>query len=275
MKHLRCTLILLCYLSAHTLLAQQDVTRIAVFNIDLSEFKTKTSLLGTLFMLDMLKPNALNSIPEHLVRAYSNQSRFVVIDKKNYQLVTDERERQKSEDFIDGYVIDQGKSEGIDYLLRPRYNAVDNTITVRVFDVATGDVACEAQVEVIKDKVGPEHTSYYISILLEQLNSACFDLSYLVVRATDSKGDKVREILVAAGSGQQMKEKKVLEVFEKVDIVIEGKTKMRPVVVAECEIVVVEGIDFSVAKILNGGDVVRQKLDIGTPLYCRTKTQKK
>ena len=89
--------VVLFFLAPVCVNAQESPARLAVFDIDMTEYKNKSSALRTLLMLDLLKSNALTSIPEHLVRAYAGNRDFVVIDKINYQLIEDERERQKSE----------------------------------------------------------------------------------------------------------------------------------------------------------------------------------
>jgi len=252
-----------------------DVKRIAVFDIDLTEYKAKTNMFRMMLMIDLFKQNALTSIPDHLVQAYADQPEFVVIDKANYQLIEDERERQKSEDFIDGYVVAQGKSEGIDFLVKPKYLSVNNNVSITVYDVANGEVFCQAQTEVIKNKTGPEHTAYYIGQLLDQLNSECFDIKFHVVRATEVKKGKAKELLIGAGKNHQMREDRILEVFNMKDEKIGDKTIKRANVIGECEITLVEGPDFSLAKVKDGDEEIAAMLDNGATLYCRTKVMKK
>ncbi|MBL0288501.1 MAG: hypothetical protein IPQ19_14160 [Bacteroidetes bacterium] len=45
------------------------------------------------------------------------KSRFTVVDRTNLSALKSEKELQKSEDFIDGYVVDQGKSFGAKYVV--------------------------------------------------------------------------------------------------------------------------------------------------------------
>lgn len=122
-------------------------------------------------------------------------------------------------------------------------------------------------------KIDRKFTNYYIKLLLEQLNSSCFDVRYPVIRVTDSKKGKAKELLVAAGSGQLMKEKDEVEIFEREALEVQGRTMYRPIVVGECEVEIVEGAHFSKVKVKSGGEVIQIKINSGTPLFCRLKTK--
>lgn len=254
--------------------AQSDKARIAIFDIDLTEFDDNKIKFSDLFMVDLLKPNAFNSIPEYLIKSFTRNEDFVVIDKVGYDLIKDERERQKSEDFMEGYTVEQGKSEGIDYVLFPKYNRLGNEISVHVFSIESGNRHCEASVELIKSKASVEYTEYYIGVLMEQLNNDCFGIRYEVIRATQQKGDKVKEILIAGGSDALFQEDQDLEIFYNEEIKIKEKTKYRPVPIGECEIIEIEGPDFSRCKVTKGNEEVLMKLS-NQDLFVRLKKMKK
>ena len=84
----------------------QDVIRLGITKTDVSQFALKTSLWESLLMVDLTQPNALTTISDKLVSAYTNDPGFKVIDYRSYDLVADERERQKGEEFIDGYIVE-------------------------------------------------------------------------------------------------------------------------------------------------------------------------
>lgn len=257
---------------ASILWSQEEPKRLAVFGIDLSEYREKIGF-QTLFLGGLLEgPNALNSIPEYLIKALSGNNNLIIIDRLNYNLILEERERQKSEDFIDGYTVQQGKSEGVDFLMKPRYNDIDRTVSVRVIDVATEEVYCEVQTKLIRKKVSKKYTGYYIDRLLDGLNENCFNIDYQVIKITESKKEKAKEILVAAGSSRLIEEGKVLELFEREKIEVNGNELFRPTVIGACEVIRVEGADFSIAQITDGHAEIFKRLNEGAQLYCRIKS---
>ena len=256
------------------LTAQEDPKRMAVLNIDLTEWSQDRSVFNELVLGDLqaLQQNTLSSIPEHLVRAYSDMKRFVMIDRINYHLIADERERQKSEDFIDGYTwlkVAQGKSEGIDYLLTSKYFATDNTINVSLFDVASGVVTCQAIVEVARSRTGDKATSYYVSQLLDELNE-CFDIRYPVVKILTSKKEKAKTVLVAAGSKHQMRRNRLVEFFLNTEIEVDGKMIPRQEVVGNGVVIEVDGKNFSIVEIEEGRQEIYKLIHENSKLYCRT-----
>ena len=115
----------------------QDVIRLGITKTDVSQFALKTSLWESLLMVDLTQPNALTTISDKLVSAYTNDPGFKVIDYRSYDLVADERERQKGEEFIDGYIVEQGKSEGVNFILSPIFVAPDDHVACKKkrFDV--------------------------------------------------------------------------------------------------------------------------------------------
>lgn len=258
---------LILFISFSGGIAQEEIKRIAVFDIDLSEFDEDNNFWKEVWPL--ASGNALKSIPEEIIAAYTNQDGFVVIDKMNYQLVEEERERQKSEAFLDGYTIAQGKSEGIDYLLKPKYVASDKSIFVRVFDVSTGVIFCEARTAIKPSRVGSSKTKEYVTLLIEQLNNNCFGIAYPVVRATKENRRKVKEILVAAGSNHKMEKHSLLEIIEMKEEQIGNEVLKRPVVIGECRVLEVQGTDFCIAKVTEGKRIIKSALERGADIHCK------
>ncbi len=200
------------YIAAFPMVAQDEI-RLGITKTDVSQFELKKSTLESLLQMDLSQPNALTTISDKLVSAYTNDPGFKVIDFRAYNLVSAERERQKSEEFIDGYIVEQGKSEGANFILSPIYLATDNEISIRVFDVVNGNLVCSASTPIIKGKTGPEYTRYYSALLIQQLNNRCFNVQYPVVRALKEKGGEAKEILVAYGHASQAKEKQVIGIY--------------------------------------------------------------
>lgn len=243
----------------------KQLKRIAIYDIDIAE--SRKAMLQTSFSPE--KRKALRSIPEYLISYYSKSDQFITIDNIRQQLITDEKERQKSEEFIDGYVVEQGKLEGYDYIFFPRYFEKDNDVYVRVYDVANESVFCEVTE---KADVGLFLNVEKVAMkLIDGLNGSCFSFHVEVVRSADSKPGKkeVKSLLILAGSNQQIKKGYEYEIFQKEIEVVGDKSFERIVHVGEGEIEEVEDENFSILKVKKGGDDIKGLLESGTTLYCR------
>ncbi len=261
------SILFLCFSTAF--ITAQESIRIGITKTDVSQFQLKSSLFESLLMVDLSQPNALNTISDKLVSAYTNDPGFTVIDFRSYDLVTDERERQKGEAFIDGYIVEQGKSEGANFILSPIFVATDNEITVRVIDVANGTLVCSAATPLIKGKTGVEYTRYYTALLIQQLNSRCFNVQYPVVRILKEKPGDAKELLVAYGLAMQAKEKQVLGLFVSQVENVNGAEIERQVQIGEGIIEVVEDDNFSIVTVKKGGDRIYTEMQAGTSIFIR------
>lgn len=258
---------ILCLMAASSL--AQDVIRLGITKTDVSQFALKTSLWESLLMVDLTQPNALTTISDKLVSAYTNDPGFIVIDYRSYDLVTGERERQKGEEFIDGYIVEQGKSEGVNFILAPLFVASDNEITVRVIDVVDGTLVCSAATPIIKGKTGVEYTRYYSALLIQQLNSRCFNLQYPVVRMLKEKPGDAKDLLVAFGHALQAREKQVLAICINQIEIVNGVEVERQLQIGEGIIEVVEDDNFSIVAVKKGGDKIFQALTDGVSVFVR------
>jgi len=255
-------------LTATPIFAQEEI-RLGITKTDVSQFELKTSTFEVLLQIDLSQPNALTTISDKLVSAYTNDPGFKVIDFRAYDLVSAERERQKSEEFIDGYIVEQGKSEGANFILSPIYLAADNEINVRVFDVANGHLICNASTPIIKGKTGAEYTRYYTALLIQQLNNRCFNVQYPVVRTLKEKGGEAKEILVAYGQAAQAREKQVIGIYVHRVEIVNGTEVERQVQLGEGIVEIVEDDNFSTVSIRKGGAEILAELSQANTVFIR------
>lgn len=84
-------------------------------------------------------------VREQITSAFTSKSRFIVVDRARLDAVYKERNLQMREDFIDGVIVDQGKSIGARYLVSGsinelNFNNVNTQKTSYPVDKATGKV---------------------------------------------------------------------------------------------------------------------------------------
>jgi hypothetical protein len=88
-----------------------------------------------------------DAFTDALTAAFSKAKRFALVDRAKLGQINQEKKLQRSEDFIDGQTIDQGKSLGAQYLISSSLNTYSNngtickfTLGVNIIDVATGRI---------------------------------------------------------------------------------------------------------------------------------------
>ena len=61
--------------------------------------------------------NYVLELQNQTIQSFAQKSRFTVVDRTNLTTLKSEKELQKTEDFMDGYVVDQGKSFGAKFVV--------------------------------------------------------------------------------------------------------------------------------------------------------------
>ncbi|MEO7175751.1 MAG: hypothetical protein ABIV51_07785 [Saprospiraceae bacterium] len=259
-------------LNQTALISQDSPRKLIVFEMDLSEYSKKVNKSDWLSEEDkrkFIQPNALNTISSQLVNTYSSNPDFLVINKGNAEAIKKIQEKQGIAAHVDSNLIAEGKAGGADLLMYPKYLVLDNSIVIRVFDVKTGLLTCEASVPIDDNKVNANHTSFYTGVLIQQLNDRCFDVKYSLVRATKLKGESAKEVLIAVGNRQKVKRAQFLEVYQMVYEEVDGKKTSRSMTIGLIEIVKVEDDNFSLAEVKKGEVAIQKALLASTPLFCK------
>ncbi len=207
-------------------------------------------------------------VSSYIVDMYAADERFIIIDKANSQLIQSEQDRQKSEEFIDGYIVEQGKQEGFDYCYYPKYYKKDKELSVKVYDVAKGTVISRQKVKVKSNIFGsPKDLKKAITQIVDRINTQCFELRYEIVRSTEEKKGKVKKLLFVVGYNQNVKEEDKYDIYKLVVETIGGKEFERKEVIGLGEIDEVQDGNFSILKVKKGGDVIYEALESGEKLY--------
>ncbi|NBA85013.1 hypothetical protein GVN16_04540 [Emticicia sp. CRIBPO] len=212
-----------------------------------------------------------NFIPmvSEIVDFYSNNKDFITIDRQNLSYINNERELQKSEDFMDGYTVAQGKSEGLDLMLSSLYDIDTRNLTIGIINVEDKKVLGSVERILDKNWIGIKDLKQQMAIMLNDLNSKCFDAPISFVRITASKGPKAREALISVGRDQKIKSGYVFEIFEITEEDVNGKKVKRQAVLGEGEVKKVEDDNFSTIEINKGGDVIMTSVQEKKKLFCR------
>lgn len=228
------------------------------------------------------------SIQESITTAFVKTKRFVVVDRSKMDALQREKDLQKSEDFLDGRVIQQGVSLGADYLIsghvasaqayEMKAQDANGKITttymaklsflLNVIDVATGEV-------IVSETIEPKAGSSWLGVLgigastpedavtqaLKNIGDKIDDFvaryfaqtfSIAQILEKNSKGGATK-LLIAGGSASGLKKGDKLTVYELSEIELEGKRLARRRELGEIKIIEVENENFSVCAVNTGG----------------------
>ena len=99
--------------------------------------------------------NEQTEITNAVTDAFVKTQRFTLVDRAHMNSLMQEKKLQKSEDFIDGRTVAQGRSLGAQYLISPVSSAYKNdgsvckfNLQLTVIDVATGQITNSELIEV-------------------------------------------------------------------------------------------------------------------------------
>ncbi|MCC7245327.1 MAG: hypothetical protein IT269_06585 [Saprospiraceae bacterium] len=210
----------------------------------------------------------MESMQSIVTECYTKDNRFTVVDRRATEALSKERELQKSEVFMDGYVVEQGKSIGADYLLRGLYEANTSSLTLTLYSMEDGKVASKER-EVLKSGfLGNKDIVEPIQEMVRRLNNTAFPLLIKVVEAKEQSKTKVKTCLIAAGTNRGLREDMELDVKIREELEVDGEMQVYYKTVATAEVEKVEDLNFSIISIKENGDVLKQLLDSKTKVFC-------
>jgi len=201
---------------------------------------------------------------------FGSDGRFVLVERKALQLLQKERELQKSEEFIDGYVVGQGKNIGADYLLTGDFDLASVALTLSLFSVADQATVAKEVIEVRASLLAvnkPQRDP--VELGARRLGASVFPLLMTVVEPHEvTKKGQVKSLLIAGGLKRGLKKGQVLDIKlqEMRDNDGEAQTYYRTV--GQAEVLKVEDDNFSIVTIKSGAETVKALLDTGKKLHC-------
>jgi TolB-like protein len=270
--------------------------------------KTGVGILPFTYVQGAASSQDVNSIQETVINAFVKTKRFNIVDRSKMDALKKEKDLQKSEDFIDGSVIQQGISLGANFLISghvisaraermetaPDANTGAITvsykaklsITLKVIDVSTGQVVVS---ETIEPKAGstfggmmgvaPSTPEAAITKAIKDIEGKVdefvkinFPASFPIVEIQEKgkKGDATL-IMIAGGSAFNLQKGDKLKVVEVSMIEVNGKKVERKKEIGEIKITKVEDENFSTCSVNSGGIEINAKFEAKAKLLVITK----
>lgn len=270
--------------------------------------KTGVGIMPFTFVQGAATSQDVNSIQETVINSFVKTKRFNIVDRSKMDALRKEKDLQKSEDFIDGSVIEQGISLGANFLISGHVisaqaermeTAPDATtgrvtvsykaklsITLKVIDVATGQVIVSETIEpkggtALGGMIGmaPSTPEAAITKAVKDIEGKVddfvnknFPASFPIVeiQEKDSKGNATK-IMIAGGSAFNLQKGDKLKVVEVSIIEVNGKKLERKKEIGEIKITKVEDENFSTCSVSSGGIDINAKFESKAKLLVITK----
>lgn len=212
----------------------------------------------------------------HVLKAFLRQGQFALVEREHHRQVEAERELQKSESFIDGKIVEQGRGVGAEYLLTGFLETRSGVLTLKITGVTDQKVVasqtCDLRANLIYGEnnvaTGPSWKKVNRAVQ-EMLNRWLSQNKLTLVRVLETKKEKAQKILVAGGSAKGVQKEAFLEIFYIDNEVVDGESLERFVPVGKARVEQVENANFSNARVQEGGEAIAQLLEAGKKLYCR------
>jgi hypothetical protein len=225
----------------------------------------------------------VNAIQESVTNAFVKARRFNIVDRTKLEAVRNEKDLQKSEDFIDSKVIQQGVSLGANFLisghvisastemLTSREGGVSYkgklSIDLKVIDVASGEVIAS---EIINPKGGSSLLGFIgagavssseamtnaikeIGVEVDRFIGKNFPISFSIVEILEKDSKRgASKILIAGGSSFGLKKGDKLVAVQISEVEVNGKRLKRKKEIGELKILKVEDENFSICSVRSG-----------------------
>lgn len=216
---------------------------------------------------------------------FAKDYRMVLLDRGEFDVVAEERNRQRDEDFIDGKIVEQGKAIGAEFLVDGFIDNFDQQLFLKVYDVSDGSLIGSTLSSLtvkrhqkhpldikgeIKDIFSSATPTSQLQKKVEQLIQQCFsEFLFIVVGPEEESKKRVRSLKIFAGSKMGLRKGQLLEVQALVEEEVEGNITIRQESAGWGRIEKVDGESWSILKLEAGKGNIKKLLNQGTKLRCR------
>ena len=249
--------------------------------------------------------NDLVAINDAVTNALVKSNRFIIVDRSKMQALMQEKNLQKTEDFIDGKAVEQGKSLGAEYLVSGNVNSYTNdgtqakfTFTLSVMEVATSKMLNSEQIESKGGSIGGgmlmglaasaasggepvSNTGNPEAVFKKALNDVAKDIDRFIAKnfpltlsiaemQTKDKNGAPLTLLISGGSSTGVKKGDKFRVVEMAELEVDGKKMTRKKEIGQLQVLKVEDENFSSCKVLVGGTDIAMKSQAGAKLKVIT-----
>lgn len=252
----------------------------------------------------------IQTAQEATTQGFIRAKRFVIVDRSRLDAIQKERNLQKSEEFImSDFTIEQRTAVGAQFFVQGnvtngsststnveftdskgnkkysmRYDAAI-AISIRVIDVSTGtsDVAVTISASGSSGGffLGVAQTGSPEAAMSSAINSLTKEVdkwigktfpaqfSIVEIQSSDDKSG-AKQVLIAGGTGTGLVKGEKLKVILETTINVNGVDKKRYQEVGTLKVIDLDGEDFSICKVTDGGSGILQRFNAKEKIYAQT-----
>ena len=212
--------------------------------------------------------NILESSESYITERLLQFKNIEIIERSRLNLVKKELELQKSENFMDGYVVEQGEHIGSDYLIYGTFNPDEKNLILSIYSVKESIVKSKKSIPLKANFWGKidykENIQDAISKMIEEISPTKIPLVEIL-----SGSSKAKEVLVAGGTKNGFKNYDKLSFYYNGIKVLGNDTLKREITIGKGKIIEVENENFSRVKITKGKKEIKTFYDKGTEILCK------
>lgn len=247
-------------------------------------------------------PGAAEVLTQKVTDAIVTVNRFIVVERSIMDALAKEKDYQMGYDFANSQdMIQQGHAIGAKYLLMGHLGSmevvknkheIDNqtsytysyqlSLSVKIVNVETGQVISTENLTPSKGSL----LNYIMASKTEEAawDKACegiyksaikyirdaFPLELQIIQIEKIKKDKASMVLISGGKDLGLYKNAKLIVYELTELSVNGVVVERQKEIGKLTVKELEGDNLSICKVSKGGEVLKQKIESGAKLICKT-----
>ena len=200
-------------------------------------------------------------VQQDVMEVFLENDRFVLLDRSQLGSLQEERELQRHEDFMEGYIVEQFSAEGGDFLLNGNIHRGNRELTLSVFQLSNQSLMGQHTISL---KTGWFGNSTDMRRLIQsgtrEFIGRYFPLEMPVIKVLKGN-NRAREILVAGGQNNGLREEQTLSIKVEEMEMVNGEQLPRLITLGRVEVEDVENEHFSRCRVLSGGREIFEYLE--------------
>ena len=193
---------------------------------------------------------------------------FSVVDRKNYDIIQEEKNKQKSEDFIDGYIVEQGKNQGADFVIYPLYKEQEKVVQMKMLDVKLEKIVYLDTWKIdIGLLTGNGKIESQLKVKMSDFVFHSFGYGIPVVKILEEKSGKAELVLIKGGQKNLLNNEDKLDICIYEEIKVENAIIYKKKNIGKGELKNVNAGDFSEVEIDSGKKEIFEYLNKGKKVY--------
>lgn len=224
-------------------------------------------------------------VEDYVTNKFVSTKKFDIVDRASLHDLKAEKQLQKSEDFIDGKVVEQSKTIGADYLVGIYISTLDVGTTssgsygckmdfsIKVLDITSSQIVATQNFStnaglgllslISSAEAAMEKCFNTISPKLDEFIKSNFPVKASIanIEESDASG-AASKILISVGSSNGVSIGDNFKVMEAIQMEVDGKKMVRKKEVGTLQILSIEDENFSVCTVTKGGaDIAKKKTE--------------